>query len=126
MSLSFQITELPKELFLCHGLQILSVSDNDLHNIPPAISSLSILTSLDISKNGKEFFNVAENLVFVTVHCNNKFKQMNFPETRKLHLKRKILAPTLHCMSTGPLILIGWWISIFYTFLPNIYHFLFD
>ncbi len=42
-----------QELFYCHGLRILSLADNELVSIPPAIASLHHLTHLDISKNGR-------------------------------------------------------------------------
>ncbi|KAF2367699.1 Leucine-rich repeat [Trinorchestia longiramus] len=48
---SNQLSELPRELFLCHGMQQLSVSDNELSSLPPAIAALSALASLDVSKN---------------------------------------------------------------------------
>ncbi|KAH9523503.1 Leucine-rich repeat-containing protein 7 [Bulinus truncatus] len=50
---SNQIRDLPRELFYCHGLRHLSISDNEVTTIPPAISSLGNLEELDFSKNGK-------------------------------------------------------------------------
>ncbi|RUS74107.1 hypothetical protein EGW08_018138 [Elysia chlorotica] len=49
---SNQIRDLPRELFYCHGLRKLCVSDNEITSIPPAISSLANLEELDFSKNG--------------------------------------------------------------------------
>ncbi len=46
-----------QELFYCHGLRVLSLSDNELVSIPPAIASLLHLTHLDVSKNGQFFSN---------------------------------------------------------------------
>ncbi|XP_072949173.1 uncharacterized protein Lap1 [Epargyreus clarus] len=46
-----RITELPRQLFMCHGLKYLDLSDNDLQNIPTAISSLVNLQHLNISRN---------------------------------------------------------------------------
>ncbi|XP_018015311.1 nascent polypeptide-associated complex subunit alpha, muscle-specific form isoform X1 [Hyalella azteca] len=48
---SNQLSELPRELFLCHGLRELSVSDNELSSVPAAVANLPVLASLDISKN---------------------------------------------------------------------------
>ena len=45
------IRDLPRTLFQCHGLKQLNLADNELGNIPPAVSSLALLTSLDVSKN---------------------------------------------------------------------------
>ena len=45
------IRDLPRPLFHCHGLKQLNLADNELGNIPPAVSSLALLTSLDVSKN---------------------------------------------------------------------------
>ncbi|XP_021372189.1 erbin-like isoform X3 [Mizuhopecten yessoensis] len=49
---SNQIRDLPRELFYCHGIRKLSLSDNEITHIPPAIASLINLEDLDISKNG--------------------------------------------------------------------------
>ncbi|KAK3089436.1 hypothetical protein FSP39_003580 [Pinctada imbricata] len=49
---SNQIRDLPRELFYCHGIRKLSISDNEITNIPPAIASLINLEELDLSKNG--------------------------------------------------------------------------
>lgn len=46
-----RITELPRQLFMCHGLKYLDVSDNEVAAIPAAISSLVNLQHLNISKN---------------------------------------------------------------------------
>ena len=40
-----------RPLFHCHGLQHLNLADNELGTIPPAVSSLALLRSLDVSKN---------------------------------------------------------------------------
>jgi Leucine-rich repeat (LRR) protein len=45
------IRDLPRQLFHCEGLRSLSVADNDVHVLPPAVSSLSSLTYLNLSKN---------------------------------------------------------------------------
>ncbi|KAL8581404.1 hypothetical protein ACOMHN_004289 [Nucella lapillus] len=50
---SNQIRDLPRELFYCHGLRKLSISDNEITSIPPAIASLDHLEELDFSKNGQ-------------------------------------------------------------------------
>ena len=46
-----QLSELPRELFHCHGLQTLSLSDNELKSLPTAFSALTALRTLDVSKN---------------------------------------------------------------------------
>uniref|UniRef100_A0A7N6B3L1 PDZ domain-containing protein n=1 Tax=Anabas testudineus TaxID=64144 RepID=A0A7N6B3L1_ANATE len=51
-----QIEELPKQLFNCQALKKLSMPDNDLSNLPPALASLVNLKELDISKNGIQEF----------------------------------------------------------------------
>ncbi|KAG6443724.1 LOW QUALITY PROTEIN: protein lap1 [Manduca sexta] len=48
---SNRITELPRQLFMCHGLKYLDVCDNEVAAIPAAISSLVNLHHLNISKN---------------------------------------------------------------------------
>ncbi|XP_068633747.1 leucine-rich repeat-containing protein 1 [Battus philenor] len=48
---SNRITELPRQLFMCHGLKYLDLSDNELQAIPTAISSLVNLQHLNISRN---------------------------------------------------------------------------
>ena len=40
-----------RPLFHCHGLKQLQLADNELGTIPAAVSSLSLLTQLDVSKN---------------------------------------------------------------------------
>jgi len=55
-----QIRDLPRELFYCHGLRKLSISDNEVTSIPPAVSSLANLEELDFSKNG--IIDVPENI----------------------------------------------------------------
>ena len=40
-----------RPLFHCHGLKDLSLADNELGNVPTALSSLAQLVSLDVSKN---------------------------------------------------------------------------
>ena len=42
-----------QELFYCHGIRKLSISDNEITKIPPAIASLINLEELDLSKNGR-------------------------------------------------------------------------
>ena len=37
---SNNIRDLPRQLFHCHGLRVLKLSDNDLHILPTAVSSL--------------------------------------------------------------------------------------
>ncbi|XP_064624560.1 erbin-like isoform X2 [Lineus longissimus] len=49
---SNQIRDLPRELFYCHGIRKLCLSDNEVQSIPPAIASLINLEEIDISKNG--------------------------------------------------------------------------
>lgn len=46
-----RIKDLPRPLFQCHELRILSLSDNDVTTLPPAIASLINLEYLDLSKN---------------------------------------------------------------------------
>lgn len=41
-----------QELFCCHGIRKLCLSNNEVTNIPPAIGSLINLEELDVSKNG--------------------------------------------------------------------------
>ncbi|XP_049873841.1 protein lap1 [Pectinophora gossypiella] len=48
---SNRITELPRQLFMCHGLKYLNLSDNELQVIPNAISSLVNLQHFNISRN---------------------------------------------------------------------------
>ncbi|XP_032517243.2 leucine-rich repeat-containing protein 1-like [Danaus plexippus] len=48
---SNRITELPRQLFMCHGLKYLDLSDNELQAIPTAISSLVNLQHLNLSRN---------------------------------------------------------------------------
>lgn len=48
---SNRITELPRQLFMCHGLKYLDLSDNELQAIPTAISSLVNLQHFNISRN---------------------------------------------------------------------------
>lgn len=48
---SNRITELPRQLFMCHGLKCLDLSDNELQAIPSAISSLVNLQHFNISRN---------------------------------------------------------------------------
>lgn len=48
---SNRITELPRQLFMCHGLKNLDISDNEVPALPAAISSLTNLQHLSISKN---------------------------------------------------------------------------
>lgn len=43
-----------QELFYCHGIRKLSLSDNEIKQIPSAIGSLISLETLDLSKNGKK------------------------------------------------------------------------
>ncbi|CAL1540851.1 unnamed protein product [Lymnaea stagnalis] len=57
---SNQIRDLPRELFYCHGLRKLCISDNEITSIPPAIASLANLEELDFSKNG--IIDVPENI----------------------------------------------------------------
>lgn len=48
---SNRIQELPRQLFMCHGLKYLDLSDNELQTIPPAMSSLVHLQHFNISRN---------------------------------------------------------------------------
>ncbi|KAK3879449.1 hypothetical protein Pcinc_015982 [Petrolisthes cinctipes] len=48
---SNQLSELPRELFYCHGLKTLGLSDNELTSLPPAVASLINLNTIDLSKN---------------------------------------------------------------------------
>lgn len=48
---SNRISELPRQLFMCHGLKRLDISDNELQAIPTAVSSLVNLQYLNISRN---------------------------------------------------------------------------
>ena len=63
-----------QELFYCHGLRKLSISDNEIKTIPPAISSLISLEELDFSKNGTKR-NIS--LYLSNIFCKNG-KQMYF------------------------------------------------
>ena len=51
--LPLQLSELPRELFHCHGLRHLSISDNELQTLPPAVAALTALHTLDVSKNSE-------------------------------------------------------------------------
>ncbi|XP_060765083.1 erbin isoform X2 [Neoarius graeffei] len=51
-----QIEELPKQLFNCQLLHRLSLPDNDLSILPPAIANLINLRELDVSKNSIQEF----------------------------------------------------------------------
>ncbi|CAK1551066.1 unnamed protein product [Leptosia nina] len=46
-----RIAELPRQLFMCHGLKFLDLSDNELQAIPSAISSLVNLHYLNVNRN---------------------------------------------------------------------------
>ncbi|XP_031850170.1 leucine rich repeat containing protein 7 lap1 isoform X2 [Nomia melanderi] len=46
-----RIKDLPRPLFQCHELRVLSLSDNEVTTLPPAIASLINLEYLDLSKN---------------------------------------------------------------------------
>ncbi|XP_072763729.1 uncharacterized protein Lap1 [Anoplolepis gracilipes] len=46
-----RIKDLPRPLFQCHELRVLSLSDNEITTLPPAIASLINLEHLDLSKN---------------------------------------------------------------------------
>ncbi|KAF7997883.1 hypothetical protein HCN44_009281 [Aphidius gifuensis] len=46
-----RIKDLPRPLFQCHELRVLSLSDNEVTSLPPAIASLINLEHLDLSKN---------------------------------------------------------------------------
>ncbi|XP_011261062.1 protein lap1 isoform X1 [Camponotus floridanus] len=46
-----RIKDLPRPLFQCHELRVLSLSDNEIATLPPAIASLINLEHLDLSKN---------------------------------------------------------------------------
>ncbi|XP_055313142.1 protein lap1 isoform X2 [Sitodiplosis mosellana] len=48
---SNRITELPRQLFLCHGLKVLDLSDNDLSSIPTALSSLTNMRKINLARN---------------------------------------------------------------------------
>ncbi|XP_078574977.1 uncharacterized protein LOC144861126 isoform X2 [Branchiostoma floridae x Branchiostoma japonicum] len=71
---SNQIRDLPRPLFMCHGLQKLGLSDNELLMLPPAVASLVSLTELDISKNGirdlPESIKACKNLTYVEASVN--------------------------------------------------------
>lgn len=41
-----------QEIFHCHSLRILTLSDNEITSIPPAVSALTNIEKLDLSKNG--------------------------------------------------------------------------
>ena len=46
---------LPQALFGLHSLHILGLSDNELTVLPSAVSNLTNLREVDISKNGEQF-----------------------------------------------------------------------
>ncbi|XP_034943724.1 protein lap1 [Chelonus insularis] len=46
-----RIKDLPRPLFQCHELRVLSLNDNEITTLPPAIASLINLEYLDLSKN---------------------------------------------------------------------------
>ena len=69
-----------QELFYCHGLRKLTVSDNDLISIPPAVASLANLEHLDFSKNGNWF-----TFIVIILQCNK-------------HTVVKILSHFLRCI----------------------------
>ncbi|XP_076670928.1 leucine rich repeat containing protein 7 lap1 isoform X2 [Andrena cerasifolii] len=46
-----RIKDLPRPLFQCHELRVLSLSDNEVATLPPAIASLINLEYLNLSKN---------------------------------------------------------------------------
>lgn len=48
---SNRVTELPRQLFMCHGLKYLDLSDNEISTLPAAVSSLVNLHHLNISRN---------------------------------------------------------------------------
>ena len=49
---------LPQALFGLHSLHILGLSDNELTVLPSAVSNLTNLREVDISKNGEKLFTV--------------------------------------------------------------------
>lgn len=69
-----RITELPRQLFMCHGLKYLDLSDNELQAIPTAISSLVNLQHLNISRNTlasiPDNMKSLKNLVFLDLSVN--------------------------------------------------------
>jgi Leucine-rich repeat (LRR) protein len=71
---SNRITELPRQLFMCHGLKYLDLSDNELQAIPTAISSLVNLHHFNISRNTltsiPETMKVLKYLVFLDLSVN--------------------------------------------------------
>ncbi|XP_023936072.2 protein lap1 [Bicyclus anynana] len=79
---SNRITELPRQLFMCHGLKYLDLSDNELQAIPSAISSLVNLQHLNISRNTlasiPDNMKSLKNLIFLDLSVNPLEK---LPET---------------------------------------------
>ena len=69
-----------QELFYCHGLRKLTVSDNDLISIPPAVASLANFEHLDFSKDGNWF-----TFIVIILQCNK-------------HTVVKILSHFLRCI----------------------------
>nr|XP_026492368.1 protein lap1-like [Vanessa tameamea] len=71
---SNRITELPRQLFMCHGLKYLDLSDNELQAIPTAISSLVNLQHLNISRNTlasiPDNMKSLKNLIFLDLSVN--------------------------------------------------------
>lgn len=71
---SNRITELPRQLFMCHGLKYLDLSDNELQALPAAISSLVNLRHLNVSKNAitslPDTMKCLKHLVFLDLSVN--------------------------------------------------------
>ncbi|CAH0715598.1 unnamed protein product, partial [Brenthis ino] len=71
---SNRITELPRQLFMCHGLKYLDLSDNELQAIPTAVSSLVNLQHLNISRNTlasiPDNMKALKNLIFLDLSVN--------------------------------------------------------
>ncbi|XP_012278672.1 leucine-rich repeat-containing protein 1 isoform X2 [Orussus abietinus] len=69
-----RIKDLPRPLFQCHELRVLSLSDNEVSTLPPAIASLINLEYLDLSKNSiKELpdsMKECKNLRFIDISVN--------------------------------------------------------
>ena len=68
------IKDLPRQLFHCTGLRVLSLSDNDIQTIPSAIASLINLKRINLNKNTiqdiPDNFRICSELLSVDVSVN--------------------------------------------------------
>lgn len=73
-----RIADLPRQLFYCHELRILNLHDNEISILPAAISSLTNLQKLIVSKNSLstvvDTIKSCKHLVYLDISLNNLLK----------------------------------------------------